>query len=438
MVVQYPSSGEASWTSFFTITPKVLFYNRGSIFPQVLPQIVLVVIVSIIAVLMEDSEENPVKISSGNLSVLGFLLSFLIVFKTNSGYQQFWTALTAVDGLMQLSRTLGMMVCTDIKWGAEGVEENVRTCLRLLGLHFYVLIEKFHRTGKMQTGKTQKPSPAKAALYNKWRGEIRKLANRVEMELLYPGEDPDTPGSESKYGCANPNIVLFWLKLLLGHLLHDKAAVAAPILNGFSIQINMLMGNAIVMEKIDKTQFPLPYAQIVKLYLFVFVFIMPFVLAKDTGWATPFIAALAALGFYGLDEVAEIMESPFGQDANDIDLTSYGRSLVADLGLFYNMKRNKLEKVIGGEQTLCFKSLLSEEQGMESQMLLAGFHRASSLKIKGDKADGAEEALTVNTMATSRDAAPLEEPPLPDANGSAETPAMELQSPQIASFGKSG
>eukprot|EP00929_Paragymnodinium_shiwhaense_P061882 TRINITY_DN30911_c0_g1_i2.p1 TRINITY_DN30911_c0_g1~~TRINITY_DN30911_c0_g1_i2.p1 ORF type:complete len:431 (+),score=51.88 TRINITY_DN30911_c0_g1_i2:136-1428(+) len=374
MVVQYPSAGEAHWSSFFTVTPKVLFFRRGSIFPNVLPQVLLVAAVSILAVKLHEEGKMPVDIEAGNLSVLGFLLSFLIVFKTNASYQQFWTALTAVDGVIQLSNTLGMMVCSDVNWNVAGADGATRTCLRLVGLHYYVLVEKFHRTGKFQHY-----DRSKAEVYSKFRGEIRKLATRTEMEMLYPGEDPDLLGSESRHGCTNPRIVLFWLKTMLGQLLHEQKALLPPICNGFSMQLNMLIGHCIEMDKIDKTQFPLPYAQIVKLYLFLFVFVMPFVLAPETGWATPFIAGLAALGFYGLDEVAEVLESPFGQDANDIDLTLYGRALLENLELYYNMKETRLDAVIGGDKVLSFAKLLSDEQGQESKRLMDGFRRASTI-----------------------------------------------------------
>merc|ERR1719316_166354 len=75
------------------------------------------------------------------------------------------------------------------------------------------------------------------------------------------------------------------------------------------------------LNTVDKLQFPLPYAQVVKILTILYVFVAPFLMAPASGYATPCIMLFASLGFFGLDEVAEILESPFGVDANDIDMT---------------------------------------------------------------------------------------------------------------------
>jgi predicted membrane chloride channel (bestrophin family) len=47
--------------------------------------------------------------------------------------------------------------------------------------------------------------------------------------------------------------------------------------------------------------------------LYTWMAVMPFILEVDCGNATPMIIFLVSLGFFGLDEVAEILESPFGK-----------------------------------------------------------------------------------------------------------------------------
>ena len=58
-------------------------------------------------------------------------------------------------------------------------------------------------------------------------------------------------------------------------------------------------------------------------------------LSFSMAYGQEFVCLLIALGFFGLDEVAEILESPFGNDPNDIDLMSYATDLVADLELMH-------------------------------------------------------------------------------------------------------
>merc|ERR1712070_917781 len=97
------------------------------------------------------------------------------------------------------------------------------------------------------------------------------------------------------------------------------------------------------MNRIDKIQFPLPYAQIVKLLCLFWVFSLPFVLVPSCGRFTPAFMILISIGFFGLDEGAEVLESPFGDDPNDIDLKSFGNNLVKDLELVYHARNHQAD-----------------------------------------------------------------------------------------------
>ena len=76
---------------------------------------------------------------------------------------------------------------------------------------------------------------------------------------------------------------------------------------------------------------PLPYCQLLKLFLIFFVFTLPFVVAPELGPWTPVITAFTAMGFFGLDQVGVELEGPFGTDANDFPLLAFGAALCDDL-----------------------------------------------------------------------------------------------------------
>ncbi|CAE8704575.1 unnamed protein product, partial [Polarella glacialis] len=85
MVVEYRAGSEGNVFQFFTVTPRILFHYRGSIIPCLLPQMVLSQLLSLWANYLNDQGTNPFedKIDKG-FNVLGILLSFLLVFKTQS------------------------------------------------------------------------------------------------------------------------------------------------------------------------------------------------------------------------------------------------------------------------------------------------------------------------------------------------------------------
>ena len=57
------------------------------------------------------------------------------------------------------------------------------------------------------------------------------------------------------------------------------------------------------VDKIDKLVLPFPYAQLLKILMFLFVFSLPLVLVDELGWTTPPVVMVVALAFYGLDSV---------------------------------------------------------------------------------------------------------------------------------------
>eukprot|EP00747_Dinoflagellata_sp_TGD_P188571 gnl/TRDRNA2_/TRDRNA2_4777_c0_seq1.p1 gnl/TRDRNA2_/TRDRNA2_4777_c0~~gnl/TRDRNA2_/TRDRNA2_4777_c0_seq1.p1 ORF type:complete len:146 (-),score=15.06 gnl/TRDRNA2_/TRDRNA2_4777_c0_seq1:17-397(-) len=73
---------------------------------------------------------------------------------------------------------------------------------------------------------------------------------------------------------------------------------------------------------------------------------------------TVVVTVLAALGFFGLDEVAEILENPFGNDPNSIELKKYGKALMHDLELMYNGKDTNLDTVFTDDCDLQFHKIL--------------------------------------------------------------------------------
>jgi hypothetical protein len=153
-VVSYPNGGEGTWKSVFTDVPRVIFrWRTGSVLPHVMPQTVFITGLAVMAgywnplgKLVETEEE--IDDISGAMQVLGILLSFLMVFKTQSAYVQFWQASKDVQDCLQAIRHVARLTVTSCEWTHnELLRGRVRKVLRLLVLHFYVMVEYFQRTG---------------------------------------------------------------------------------------------------------------------------------------------------------------------------------------------------------------------------------------------------------------------------------------------------
>lgn len=321
--------------------------------PHVMPQVVLAVLAAFCAIRLEEAGINPLTGTASAIDQLGFLLCFLTVFKVQEADKQFWMALGHRDQLMQTCRYLALSSCamfklpreTQEKWQHDPAkvkqlenfaEQGLLRVLRLLSLQLFVALEYFGRSGPSATDDAERQ--------DFMRDDIRSIATPAEMQRLYPDEDcPTADGSKCiKNLFANHHSVILWIQMAAERL-HAAGACNPAVLSIFNSQLSSIMENVQAMDKIDKTQFPLPYAQIVKILMFLYVFTLPFQVVAQCGHYTIFISALAALGFYGLDEVAEILESPFGSDPNDIDLRVDFLVLMKDMRTCYRERAAVLQ-----------------------------------------------------------------------------------------------
>ncbi|CAE8634379.1 unnamed protein product, partial [Polarella glacialis] len=324
----------------------------GSVVPFILPQICMAIAVSVLAAYLNRQE--PIKFFAGTqnaLNVVGILLSFLMVFKTQTAYQQFWQALGHVGGILQISRTMAMSAVTVFTHSDTcDIDQEARRIVRLISLHYFVIIEHFQRTGSNAIVNTR--------LQDRLREDIRQLTGPSEFSELYPHEPAGTSGSKSGHLCANPTMVLFWIQVCIGRV-HRAGACAPPLAAALQGHLSSLMSHFWSMDTIDKTQFPLPYSQIVKWLILLYVFTMPFRIIGEAGeWCAGLFTLVVTIGFYGLDEVSEILESPFGNDANDINLREKGSLLLHDLSVIYKGRNRQLDTVFSNEDEFDLGSIM--------------------------------------------------------------------------------
>lgn len=74
------------------------------------------------------------------------------------------------------------------------------------------------------------------------------------------------------------------------------------------------------VEHLGATVMPLPYAQIVRLVVLIFILAVPWALARELDVYVLPVGFITAVVFFTIDECASEMETPFGDDINDVDL----------------------------------------------------------------------------------------------------------------------
>lgn len=84
-------------------------------------------------------------------------------------------------------------------------------------------------------------------------------------------------------------------------------------------------------ERLLHTPMPFSYTLLLHRTAHLYCFLLPFGLVDVTGFMTPFVVAIVAYTFFGLDALGDELEEPFGTDNNDLPLDAMCRSMEMNL-----------------------------------------------------------------------------------------------------------
>lgn len=213
-------------------------------------------------------------------SLLGFVISLLLVFRTNSAYDRWW------EGRKQ--------------WGA--MVNNCRNAAIKLKAHLPA-----SETESLKLFETLIP-----AYVDAMKEHLRK---GVKVEKLELGGFMDQ--SELKKSSHVPNQIALKLYKELNQL-YVNNKVSGDQLITLDKEIKSFTDIIGACERIKNTPIPFSYNIFLKKFIFVYTLTLPFGLAHDFHyWAVP-ISTFVLYVFGSLELLAEEIEDPFGNDENDL------------------------------------------------------------------------------------------------------------------------
>jgi len=158
----------------------------------------------------------------------------------------------------------------------------------------------------------------------------------IDAELVQPGwltpqekmfiEKSERCGREIPDNKGRPSLISVLLAHKIYYLYH-RGWMNAAVLKKCDTNISDLIGSWMACEKIVGTPMVFPYTQMLSIFMVLFVFTFPFPLAHiffneeqelNGFFTTPFISALVAFAFFGMNSVGIEIENPFGDDENDL------------------------------------------------------------------------------------------------------------------------
>ena len=222
--------------------------------------------------LAENSYVKNITIMHG---MLGFVISLLLVFRTNTAYDRWWEGRKLWGSLVNNSRNFSIKLCAILE------DENDK---------------KFFR----------KIIPSYANVLQK------HLKNEDTAKQLF--EDLDLEIDHHKH---KPNQVAMLMFQKINELYVAKKITGDQliILNSEIQSFSEVCG---ACERIKNTPIPYSYSAFIKKFIFFYVMTLPFGYSFSLGY---YVAPVVVFIFYvlaSLELIAEEIEDPFGGDVNDL------------------------------------------------------------------------------------------------------------------------
>ena len=254
-------------------------FHKSDTFRMMIPGILgMAAFTGVVAYLENDVFHATFKNTTAIHALVGFVLSMFLVFRTNTAYDRWWEGRKAWGSFVNNSRNLAL------KLSALGLEKQRRDMFAAL-ISNYVFATKEH----LRQGVDKTELTATARYNNEWYTGHQHIPNRI-MQAIY----------------------------IEIQSLFNEGKIDGHQLNYLNDELRSFTDNIGICERIRKTPIPYSYSLYLKKIIFIYVFTMPIGFVREFGyWAMP-IVAMVFYVFGSIELLAEEIEDPFGNDANDL------------------------------------------------------------------------------------------------------------------------
>jgi ion channel-forming bestrophin family protein len=275
---------------------RMLFAWDGSVLQSILPQLLLMLIVSSLA-LLTGGRIFGVKIplDTAPFPLVGVSLAIFLAFRNNASYERFVDARRIWGHILIAARALTSQ--TIAYFPGKHAAHDRRLLVRRLIAFVYALNHQLRRTDPQhdlsryldpqELQRLQGLSFVPIALLDTVRRMLAEAAQRQ------PGQDK-----------------LLWM---------------------LDAQVNELAAAVGGCERISNTPIPYPYGVLLHRTVYMYCFLLPFGLVNAIGVATPLISVFVAYTLFALEAIAQQVAEPFGLEPNCLALNAMTRNIERSL-----------------------------------------------------------------------------------------------------------
>lgn len=295
----------------------IITFNRADTVRKLLPALIAVGVYSFVVVhlieLMGLSDNPHLKNFSLMHTLLSFVISMLLVFRTNTAYDRWWEGRKLWGGLVNNSRNMALKL--------DQLLEPTQTQARQF---FETMIPNFAFALKNHL---RQHSPESEFIDNEAFGvKNLRLSEHVPQQIA----------------------VAIFGKI---HQLQRQHVLLPEHLLLLNTEVQSLMDTCGACERIKNTPIPFSYSSFVKKFIFIYCLTLPLGYVSNLHYL---VIPLVIFVFYvlaSLEVIAEEIENPFGTDDNDLPLDTICKGIRKTVTQSFEHTESLLESSVQQPET---------------------------------------------------------------------------------------
>ncbi|MCK9402288.1 MAG: hypothetical protein M0Q26_02705 [Chitinophagaceae bacterium] len=267
--------------------PFIFRFHKADTIRKLLPAIIITCLFAWLVVYLELAYlqlpgNSYIKNIPAMHSLLGFAISMLLVFRTNTAYDRWWEGRKLWGSLVNNSRNLAIKLNTLLHYDDDKNRSFFKKLIPLFAdeLRLHLLNER----------------------------------TRLALDITPHPEIPDFDTSKHI-----PNQVVMLLMTKINLLYRDEKITGYQMLM-LNNEIQSFLDICGGCERIKNTPIPYSYSVFIKKFLFLYIITMPLGFALTLGYLTIPVVAFVTYVLGSLEMIAEEIEDPFGKDENDLPM----------------------------------------------------------------------------------------------------------------------
>jgi putative membrane protein len=277
---------------------QLFFVLRGSILPRIAVTLATCTAFAVLVTVTHGFLYHwKITLTTVPFSLIGLALAIFLGFRNGAAYERYWEARKLWGDLVHRSRSFARQVQTLPEFATAVRPDDPDDPRRLLML----------RT---------------IAFASTLRHQLRGTDAAADMRRLLPADEAGALAASTR----GTDFLLRRMGESLGALVRTGRLHPALAVNTDD-SLSAMAAVAAGCERIRQTPIPFAYTLLLHRTAWLYCFLLPFGLVDSVGFMTPFVVAIVAYTFFGLDALGDEIEEPFGLADNHLPLDALCREI---------------------------------------------------------------------------------------------------------------